>query len=41
MMVGKDIKTATNLPKEMQSHHDPVLYEVEETHLSVLVTAMR
>jgi SAM-dependent methyltransferase len=31
-MVGKDIKIATNLPKEMQSHHYPVLYEVEETH---------
>ena len=23
---------ATNLPKEMQSHHYPILYEVEETH---------
>ncbi len=31
-MVGKDMKIATNLPKEMQSHHYSVLYEVEETH---------
>ena len=23
---------ATNLPKEMQSHHYPILYQVEETH---------
>ena len=23
---------AANLPKEMQSHHYPILYQVEETH---------
>src|SRR5215510_3149895 len=23
---------ATDLPKEMQSHHYPILYQVEETH---------
>ena len=23
---------AANLPKEMQSHHYPILYQVEDTH---------
>ena len=23
---------STNLPKEMQTHHYPILYEVEESH---------
>lgn len=27
-----DNTVSTNLPKEMQSHHYPILYEVEETH---------
>ena len=31
-MEGKDNNIAANLPKEMQSHHYPLLYEVEETH---------
>lgn len=27
-----ETSVATNLPKEMQSHHYPILYQVEETH---------
>jgi SAM-dependent methyltransferase len=28
----KDGASASNLPKEMQAHHYPILYQVEETH---------